>query len=53
MRLDYLAESVGPMVISIEGASPKTLSMLGGPLVGVPSSEDVQASLEASWAMPS
>ena len=33
------------MVVSIEGALPKNLSTLGGPLVGVPSSEDVQASL--------
>ena len=32
-----------------DGASPTTPSALGGPPVGTPSSNDAQASLEASW----
>ena len=40
------------MVVSTEGASPTTLSVLGGPSVRIPSSKDAQASLEASWAAP-
>ena len=53
MRLDHLAKSDGPMTIFAEGASPTTLSALGGLSAGVPSSKDAQASLEASWAAPS
>ena len=53
MRLDHLAGSVGPMVVSIEGALPTTLSVLGGPPAGVQSSKDTQASLDASWVTPS
>ena len=47
-RLDRLAKSDGPMVVSVEVASPTTLSGLGGLLTGVPSFKDGQASLEAS-----
>ena len=47
-RLNYLAENSGPMVVSAEGASLATLSMLRGPPIGAPSSSDAQASPEAS-----
>ena len=52
-RLDHLAGSDGPKTVSIKGASLTTLSALGGPHAGIPSSKDAQASLEASWAAPS
>ena len=52
-RLNRLAESGRPMAVSAEAASPTTLSALGGPPAGVPSSKDEQDSLEASWAAPS
>ena len=53
MRSDCLSESSGLTTISAEGASPKTLSGLRGPPIGIPSSKDAQASLEASWETPS
>ena len=48
MRLDRLAGSGGPMAVSMEGASPTTLSALGGPPTGIPSFKDAQAALEGS-----
>ena len=53
MRSDHLALSGGQMTVSTKGASPTTLLVLGGSSAGIPSSKDAQASLEASWAMPS
>ena len=52
-RLDRLVRSDGPMTVSVERALHTTLSVLGGPQVGIPSFKDAQASLEASWAVPS
>ena len=52
MRSDRLAWSGGLTIVSKEGASPTTLSVLGGPSTGIPSSKDAQASLKVSWAAP-
>ena len=41
------------MTVYAEGASPIILSVLGGLPTVVLSSKDAQASLEASWAVPS
>ena len=39
-RLDLLVGSGGPATVSTEGASPTTLSTLGGPSAEIPSSKD-------------
>ena len=53
MRLNCLAESSGPTVVSAEGALPTTLSVLERPPAGILTSKGAQASLEASWVAPS
>ena len=53
MRLDRLVGSSGPTAVFAEGASPTTLSALGGLSTEISSSKDAQPSLEASWVAPS
>ena len=52
-RLNCLVESSGTTTLFIEGASPTTLSAMGGPPAEIPYSSDAQTSRETSWAAPS